>query len=785
MRRFLSINLHDLLAERIFQHRKLILLLFVLLTVFFGYSAAQIHITTGFQKHVPLRHPFMETFLKYQQDFGGADRLLVAVRAKKGDIFTAHFFDVLKAVTEEVFLLPGIDRSTVRSIFTPNVRYVEVVEGGFAGGNVIPADFRATDDGLTRVRDNILKSGVVGRLVANDFTAAMISAELVETDPRTGERLDYRRVAADLERNIRRKFARGNVDIHIIGFAKLVGDLADGAAGVMVFCAGALAVTAVLLFLFTHSIILTVLVLICSSLAVVWNLGVLALFGFGLDPLWLLVPFLIFAIGVSHGIQMINAFGSAIYNGASSFNAAQSAFRRLFNPGVVALGTDAIGFVTILLIDIGIVRELAITASLGVMMILATNLILLPVLVSFVRLHGSYGERLSRSAARKVVLWKLLARSTEPRTTSILLLSAAVFLAIAVFEARNVKFGDVHIGVPELRPNSRYNRDAGIISEKFSIGVDLLTVFVEAPAESCVDYSVMIGIDRLQWSVANVAGVRSTLSLPQVAKVLHEGWYEGHLKWRVLPRDARVLGQAIAPIETSSGLLNHNCSVMPVLVFLANHKADTIDRVIGSVESFVSKNPATHYTVRLAGGNAGIMAATNDVIRGAQVPMLLWVYGAVIALCWLTFRSWRDTCCVVVPLALVSVFSYALMSLLQIGLRPSTLPVAALGVAIGVDYGIYILSELKRHWSDGIKLQEALLQTLRITGNAVQITGLTLAAGVGTWCFSALKFQADMGLLLVFMFIANMLGALLLLPALAAVFYGVTSSNSRSAHGRG
>ena len=123
------------------------------------------------------------------------------------------------------------------------------------------------------------------------------------------------------------------------------------------------------------------------------------------------------------------------------------------------------------------------------------------------------------------------------------------------------------------------------------------------------------------------------------------------------------------------------------------------------------------------------------------------------------------------PLALVSVLGYALMSLLEIGLKPSTLPVVALGVAIGVDYGIYILSHLKRRLNDGMSLPDAYFQTLRITGKAVLITGLTLAAGVGTWIFSALKFQADMGVLLAFMFLTNMLGALCLLPSLACVLY--------------
>ena len=490
----------------------------------------------------------------------------------------------------------------------------------------------------------------------------------------------------------------------------------------------------------------------------------------------ILVPFLIFAIGVSHGVQMINAVGAEVYDGAASLTAARSAFRRLLIPGGVALATDAIGFLTILLIDIGIIRELAITASLGVIVIILTNLFLLPILLSYSRLGDRYRERLVRSATRKVGLWRAWARIVEPKIAMVSITGALLLLTFGLIQAQNVKTGDLHAGVPELHPDSRYNRDTAVITDKFSIGVDVLTTIVETVPDGCIEYDVMAGIDRFQWHVANVPGVQSTISMPQVAKIINAGWNEGNVKWRVLPRNPQTMVQAISSIETSTGLLNHDCSVMPVLIFLQDHKAETIERVVDTVKAFAAENNSERYTFRLAAGNVGIMAATNEVVQAAQVPMLLWIYGAIVVLCLLTFRSWRGTLCIVAPLGLVSVLAYALMSLLDIGLKVSTLPVVALGVGIGVDYGIYIFSRLKRLLNEGMNLQEAYFQTLRVTGNAVLVTGLTLAAGVSTWIFSALKFQADMGLLLTFMFLGNMLGALLLLPSLAYVVFSLLGS---------
>ena len=754
----------------VFGGRRFFIGLFLVGTITLGYQSTKLFIDAGFEKLLPLKHPFMQTFLQYQKEFGGANKLLIAVRAKDGDMFTSEFFDVLRKVTDEVFFLPGVNRGTVTSIYTPNVRFVEIVEGGFTGGNVIPAEFQPTEEMLEVVRENILKSGTVGRLVANDFTAAMVTAELLETDPAPPhQKLDYLDVAKQLENDIRAEYASDKIDIHIIGFAKSLGEIAEGASSVVLFFGIAFVITFFLVYMFSHSLWLTVLPLLCSVVAVVWNLGLLVLFGFGMDPMSLLVPFLVFAIGVSHGVQMIHVVAAQVVKGAQCEEAARYAFRRLVVPGTVALISDSVGFLTLLLIEIGIIQELAIASTIGVMVILLTNLILLPILLSFVVVKESDRDRLKAVSENKDELWRALSKFAESRVAVVCILVVAVLTGIGYTEAKNLRVGDLHVGVPELREESQYNCDAAIIVEKFSIGVDIITTIVETVPDGCVEHDVVSMIDQFQWEVSNVPGVQSTMSLPQLAKIINAGWNEGSLKWRVLPRNSQTLAQSVSSIETSTGLLNSDCSVMPVLIFTEDHKAETIDRIVSFVTAYAEMHNSDRCTFRLATGNVGVMASANDVVKKAQFPMLIYIYGAVILLCVLAFRSVFATLCVVVPLSVVSILTYALMSILEIGLKVPTLPVTALGVGIGVDYGIYIFSGLRGLLKDGIPLKEAYRQTLHITGNAVLVTGFTLAIGTSTWIFSPLKFQADMGVLLTFMFLGNMLGALLLLPSLALV----------------
>ncbi len=755
------------IEQGIFSHRGTVLIVFGAITVLMAYYAAQLKIDAGFEKLLPLYHPYMKTFKQHMDEFGGANRLLIAVRAKKGDIFTPAIFQTIKAVTDEVFFIPGVNRSTVQSIFTPNVRFIEIVEGGFSGGNVIPADFTPTEENLARVRENILKAGIVGRLVANDFTAAMVSAQLTEVDPATGGKLDYLSVARQLEEKIRSQYENENVSIHIIGFAKMIGDIAKGAKSVVAFFGVTIIITFVLVYFFTHSRRMTFMALLCSLTAVLWDMGLLSMLGFGIDPMSILIPFLVFAIGVSHSVQMINATATEIQKGRDSVEAARATFRSLLLPGGIALLTDTIGFLTILFINIRMIRELALTAGLGVLLIILTNLVLLPVLLSYLRFGDTYRERRARGVQRREPIWKTLCLVTDKSKATTIVSVAVVLLGIGIYLAPRIPIGDLQAGVPELRPTSRYNQDVDVITSSFAIGIDVLTTIVETIPNGCIDYEVMTEIDRLAWHVSNVKGVQSTLSLPQVAKIIGAGWNEGSLKWRALPRNPQTMVQTVSPVDTSSGLLNRDCSVMPIIAFLEDHKADTIQRVVQEVKQFAAQHDSERHKFRLATGNAGVMAATNEVVSQTQGPIVAWVYAAVIVLCLLAFRSARVMLCIIAPLCLVSVLCYALMTLLQIGLKVNTLPVASLGVGIGVDYGIYIFSRMLSHLRSGMPLQNAFLETLRVTGSAVLVTGLTLSIGVSTWAFSAIKFQADMGILLSFMFLANMLGAMLLLPALA------------------
>ncbi|WNC74243.1 MMPL family transporter [Thalassotalea psychrophila] len=762
-------NQMSLIERFVFNARPLFLAIFSIMLVILCFQAVQVKPEASFTKMIPSDQEYISNFLKYRQELASlGNSIRIVVETSDENIFNADFQEALKQISDEVFFMPGVDRTGLKSIWTPNVRWAEVTEEGFIGGTVIPDDFKGTDSDLVLLKTNVLKSGQVGTLVGNNFRSALIIAPLQDINPETGEKLDYRELSTNIEQRIRSKYQTDNITIRVVGFAKIVGDLIDGAVQVGIFFLLALIITAIMLYLYCRCIKSTMLVMLTSVFAVVCQLGVLNLLGYGINPYSMLVPFLVFAIGVSHGVQIINAILHEAQKGASKFDAARLAFKGLYAAGLTALVSDAIGFTTLMVIDIEVIQELAIAASIGVAIIIVTNLILLPILMSYVGVAKSAVKHLDESDVDDVKVVKWFSKFATPKHAKVALVSALVILVVGLFYSQQMKIGDLDAGAPELRPDSRYNLDNAYLVDNYSTSTDIFVVMAETADNQCITYKTLSLIDNFQWNIRNIPGVQDVKSVVDVSKFGSFGMNEGSLKWFGLNRNQYVINSSLAKVP--AGLINASCSMAPVLIYLNDHKAETLQGVVAGVKAFEQQYGDQGVKFTLAAGNAGIEAATNIVIEKSQTEMLIWVYSVVIVLCAITFRSLRTVLCIILPLILTSVLSQGLMAVLGIGVKVATLPVIALGVGIGIDYGIYIYSKVKEALARGENLYTTYTYALSQTGKAVAFTGITLAVGVATWVFSPIKFQADMGLLLTFMFIFNMLGALILIPALAWLF---------------
>ncbi|MCS3835686.1 hypothetical protein HNR03_000266 [Pseudomonas sp. JAI111] len=762
----------------IFNHRRWVVLLCVFTSLMLGWFASKLEINASFERMIPQSHPYIRNYFDNKDDLRGLGNMLrVVVENKNGTIYDPEFVEALKKVNDTLYLIPGVDRAWMKSVVMPVVRWTEVTEEGYANGPVLPSDYDGSARALNDFKRNVERAHVRGSLVSNDNRSTMILVPLLQEDPQTRAPLDYNQLSKILDKDIRGQFGgeASNVRIHITGFAKLVGDLMQGMLQVFVYFGLAALVTTVILLVYTRDWRSTSLVILSSVLAVVWQLGLIQILGYQLDPYSILVPFLVFAIGVSHGTQKMNGIMQDVARGTHKYVAARYTFRRLFLAGLTALVTNVIGFAVLMVIDIPVIKNLALTASLGVGTLVFTKLILVPVLLSYVgvseeaarrSLQGESNDQAGRGFAGHFS--RFVVSFTQPRRATAAVLVAAVLGGGGFIVSLGVSVGDLDPGAPELRENSIYNQDVAFINKSFGVSSDQFAVIVKTKNGFCDRYESLIEGERLTARLRQIPGVQLTSSLAETVRSAIGAGYEGDPKWQTISRNQGLIDMAVVrAVASSPELANIECTVTPIIAYLSDHKAQTLAEVVSVVEAFAREHDTEDRKFLLAAGSAGIDAVTNIVVHDANRTVLWLVYASVVLCCFLTFRDWRAVVVALIPLVITSFLCEAIMVFLGIGIKVATLPVIALGVGVGVDYALYLLSVQLKLQSRGHSLAEAYTVAVNFTGRVVCLIGFTMAAGVITWVWSPIKFQADMGLLLAFMFLWNMIGALLLIPALS------------------
>ncbi|HEX8029501.1 MAG TPA: hypothetical protein VF491_13600, partial [Vicinamibacterales bacterium] len=381
----------------IFNNRVTVLLLSLAATLFFGWHALHLRVNASFEKMIPSRHPYVQHYLSHKEALRGLGNVVrIVVERTDGDIFDKQYLLTLQKVNDVAYLIPGVDRAAMRGLWTTSLRWTQVTEEGYRGGPVMPDGFDGSPAKLEQLKVNIARAGIVGSYVADDLRSTMIVVPLLDLNPDTHEPLDYPAFARELNGKIR-SLDGPNVKIHIVGFAEIVGELIDGLSHVMVFFGLSAAIAALFVYAFSRDWRSTLLLVGASALAVVWLLGLMQLLGYVLNPYSILVPFLIFAIGLSHGAQKMNGIMQDVARGAHRYVAARYTFRRLFLTGFAALLTNVVGFAVLMVIDVPVIRDLALTTSVGVTVLIFTNLILIPVLLSYVGISEKAAARALRA----------------------------------------------------------------------------------------------------------------------------------------------------------------------------------------------------------------------------------------------------------------------------------------------------------------------------------------------------------------------------------------------------
>ncbi len=749
-------------------HRRWVVSSVLLVSFGLGVVGLRLRLEFHYADLLPRSHPFIDTHAQYHRNFSEANVLTVMVEARQGTIFTAPILAKIFRLTELVDALPGVNHDQVTSIAHRSTRWARALAGGVIASDPIMLWPLVTDAEARQIRRLVLESFAFGSMVSLDERAAVIRAGFHE------HRLDYRRLFDTVNARIL-PLADGQVTISVSGQPRLMGWIFRLERQMFTAFAAAIVVTWLCLYVYFRDWRGALRPTISGGLAALWGMGLLWLTGFALNPLTLLVPFLIAARAVSHSAQMHDRYYEELARGALKTDAIQGAFVGLFAATLSSIVTDALGVLAIGIVGIPALRQLAVAATVWLLSLIGTELLLNPIIYNTLRAPDPGLIRARRERWFDQGVARLADAVLGPRGRWLVLVGGAAVLVVSLALLPALQIGEAGSASRILEPDAEYNRDHRLVQERFG-GNEPFMVVVEGTRRDALQQAfVLRTIERFQRTLERHPAVGGSVSLVDILKSMGQLFHEGEPKWGMIPTsDAEIRGMfftywATVFPSTSAQYFSPDFRTAPVTFYCRDHTAEHVRSLVGAARGFIDAHPMEDAHFRLAGGFIGVMAAIYDEILRTEGLMTLAAFLVMFLAMAATYRSVVAALLLTTPVAFANLVVNAYMAARGIGLDLNTLPVIAVGVGFGIDYGVYIVSRAREAARGGAGLEDALREGLTGAGRTVAFTALTLVAGTLCFTLTELRFASEMAALLILWMLVSAASALVLLPALVLV----------------
>jgi predicted RND superfamily exporter protein len=781
-----NIDVGGKVSKLVLKHRLPVLIAVVLTTAFWAYHLKDLEVYTAFDDLLPQKHPYIQTYNKVNEKFGGANFLVITVEVKEGYIFNYETLKKIRVITEEVDVIEGVNHYQVESIAHRKVRSLNVSGMGVLRSEVIIPlkDIPQDRDGLNEIRKSVhATEHVYGRLVSLDDKAALISVGFYE------RRLDYNAIFKEVKALVD-KHEDENHKIHVAGQPMLTGWVFFYQQEMYyIFALTGLIIVLLLFYYFRRPQGIAV-PLISAVISGVWGLGFAAMMGYNIDPLILVIPLLISARAVSHSVQYTERFQEIYEETQVVQDSAQATMKDLFVPGMIGVLTDAAGVFVIATATVRQMKIMAFFCSFWVVSIIVSVLLLVPIMLSYFPMRGTV-------EIKRGLMDRLLHRAADGalgKRSRWGIIAVAAFIAVfGVYISKYVEIGDTHPGSPLLWPDSQYNTDVAKINEKF-YGSDKLSIFVDGdPVKGEWDFAkyniheheaymkqahVHKNIEKFRKYMERDPKCGGSMALPDIVKGVNKTFHFDDPRWFMIPEDpdwavGNYIFMYIASSAVPGSLAEFADPSMEdgnVTFFYKDHINETVDNAVAMAKEYLEQY-AEGVNYSLAGGNIGVLAASNEEIERVNWVTLVLVFCIVFIFVSAAYRSVVAGFLILTSLALANLVALMYMVFQEIGLDINTLPVACVGVGVGVDYAVYIVDRVKLEYRRLGSYPEAIREAISTTGRAVSFTATTLVGGIILWYFlSSIRFQAEMSILLSIVMIVNMFGAIILIPTLYNIF---------------
>ncbi len=767
----------DLLPRRLeafvdacIRRRRLVVAVYAIATlIMFGF-ALRVQVKTLFDDLLPRNHPYIQVHEQIKRTFGGSNLVSIMLEAEHGEIFQVPVLRKVQNVTRQLQKVDGVNQFQIISLASKKLKEIRGSTDAIELHPVMWPDIPHTDSEMRQLKDAVERNPLVyGSYVSIDLKAALITVDFYDDE------VDYKKIFPEIMAIA--DAAKGDgVRVRVVGEPILYGWVGHYLPETVGIFLATIACLVVLLFAVARTWRGTLLPLLAGVTSAIWALGTASLLGFNLDPLVIVIAFLITARAISHSVQLVTRFDDELAGGtAGPTTAAKAAMLQLFKPGMLGVVADAGCMTVVVLTPIPLLQKVSIIGTVWVSTIALTACVLTPILLSWVARPRGFAHRLDVTPALHRIL-DVAVRVATSRYRYDVLAGVVVAFVMSAAYAFNLKVGDADPGSPILWQDAQYNQDATAINGLFQ-GADRMLVAFEGDKPGAIKAPATLesmgAMQRFMAAQPEVGGSLSIADLiPAVRRVLHEG----NPRYQELGDSAQENGELMYMFVTGSDpgdmarFTDPQARNAAVAFNFRDHKGETIRTAVARVKEFVDKHPTPEGRYRLAGGLIGVLAAVNEVILSGQIESIALALLVLVVCCAVAYRSAIAGVFFMVPVVLANTLTFSYMAWKGIGMNISTLPVAALGIGLGVDYAFYIVDAIREDLLRHGSLERAIATSIRSAGKGVLVTALTLTVSVVMWCSSSLRFQADMGLLMAIWLGISALSALFLMPAMVYIF---------------
>ena len=775
-------------SDLIIEKRTLFFAIICLVTLFFIYILKDLKVHTKYADLLPQKHEYIKTHNRIRSQFGGSNTVIMVLQVKEGDIFNLTTLQKIKDITDELYLIPAVDRFKILSIGVNVLLDFVVISGGFDFQPLMWPDVPKTQEEIEKLRERVYSSVFYGSFVWFDRKKTLIKADFFEDE------IDYTVVFKELLR-IQEKYEDENHKLSINGEPLHLGYVDSYVDEIFLIMLGTFLVMLILFYYWYRSVRATVIPFLAALLSGVWGLGFMCLLGYNLDPLILVFPFLVASRAACHTVQVIKRYTEECLITKEGKSACKRVIEGMCVPGFTAITTDAMGIILIALTPIQILQKITIACTFWCIAQVVIAIILVPIILSYLSISPSLLEKF----ARKGILDRILGRVGTligGKGSLVVFAMVPILIVLGYLGARNIQVGDAVPGSSLFWSWHRYNRDGFRISFSMPI-LSPLYIVVEGEKKfdlvSCPGKRIRECGENLSEMYRFEKYMRETpgmlvMFVDSIIKTFPgNNWliHEGDPSWYFFPQSDRMINAMFRQVRNTGvpGSSDRYCDELGetaanIIIYCRDKTTTTIKTVMARVKDYIENHSRLQLPMRykLAGGAIGVQAAVNEVIEEYHLKTLGWALLAIFIICWIMFRSVVAAFMLTIPLIVSNLIAFSMMATGMFHLMPvpitvtvSTLPVSAVGIGLGVDYGIYMLGRILEEYKIKKDLKSSIITTMTSVGEPVVFTALAMTGGLIVWIFSPLMFQATMGFFLATILLLNMLGGLLLVPSFVAV----------------